>query len=91
MVDYLLSHLGCWEKFPYLLLNMIFRPLVKSAYPKINFLISQTKHVVGTQKNRLNERVLLSIQNMLKLVGWKIFTIVRHKFCSSYSFKHVIL
>ena len=31
---------------------------------KNNFLISQLKHVVGTQKNHLNEMVLLSTQNM---------------------------
>ena len=31
-----------------------------SVYLKIIFLISQPKHVVGTQKNRLNEMVLLS-------------------------------
>ena len=32
-------------------------------------------NVVGTQKSRLNETVLLSTQNMLKLMGKKIFTI----------------
>ena len=31
---------------------------------KINFLINQNMHVVDTQKNRLNETVLLSTQNM---------------------------
>ena len=30
---------------------------------------------MGTQKNRLNEMVLLSTQNMFKLMGKKIFTI----------------
>ena len=30
------------------------RTLVKSAHRKTNVLISQPKHVVGTQKNRLN-------------------------------------
>ena len=40
------------------------RPLVKSAYQNINFLISQPKHVVGTQKNRLNETVLMITQNI---------------------------
>ena len=49
------------------------RPLAKSGYQKINFLISQQKHmlwvlkrtyVVGTQKNRLNETALLSTQNI---------------------------
>ena len=35
----------------------LIRTLVKSEYQKINFLISQPKHVVGTQKNRLNETV----------------------------------
>ena len=38
----------------------VFRTLVKSAYQKNNF---------------LNETVLLSTQNMLKLMGKKIFTI----------------
>ena len=33
--------------------------------------------VLGTQKNRLNETVLLSTQNMLKLMGKKLFTILR--------------
>ena len=32
---------------------------------------------VGSQKNRLNETVLLSTQNMLKSMGKKIFTILR--------------
>ena len=40
------------------------RPPDKSAYWKIIFLISEPKHVVGTQKNRLNETVLLSTQNI---------------------------
>ena len=35
----------------------------KSAHWKIIFFISHPKHVVGTQKNRLNETVLLSTQN----------------------------
>ena len=67
------------------------RPLVKSVLRKNNFLISEPKcmlwvlkrtvsfktYVVGTQKNRLNETVLLSIHNiMLKLFGKKIFTIL---------------
>ena len=34
-------------------------PSVKSAYQKNNFLISQPEHVVGTQKSRLHETVLL--------------------------------
>ena len=43
---------------------------------KKKFLISQP----GTQKNRLNEMVLLSIQKrMLKLMGKKIFTILHSK------------
>ena len=43
------------------------RPSVKSAHPKYNFLISQPKHmlyVVGTQKKRLNETVLLNTINI---------------------------
>ena len=35
----------------------------KSAYRKTIFFISHPKHVVGTQKNCLNETVLLSTQN----------------------------
>ena len=42
------------------------RALVMSAYKSINFLIAQPKHyVVGTQKNRCNETVLLST----KIIG----------------------
>ena len=42
------------------------RALDMSAYKEINCLISQTKHyVVGTQKNRGNETVLLSA----KIIG----------------------
>ena len=42
------------------------RALVISAYNEINCLISQPKHyVVGTQKNRRNETVLLST----KIIG----------------------
>ena len=33
--------------------NGIIRPPDKSAFLKINFIFSQPKHVVGTQKNRL--------------------------------------
>ena len=47
------------------------RPPDKSVYVKIIFLISQPKHnVVGTQKNRLDETVLLSTQkHMFRLLG----------------------
>ena len=45
-----------------------FRPLVKSDYPKNNFLISQPKYVLWVFKwtisMRLNETVLLSTQNI---------------------------
>ena len=41
------------------------RALVMSASKEINWLISQRKHyVVGTQKNRRNETVLLSTKNI---------------------------
>ena len=46
---------------------------------KIIFLISQRKiYVVGTQKNRLDETVLLGAQNkcMFKLMGENILTLV---------------
>ena len=40
-------------------------PLVKGAYQKNIFFYFSTKtYVVGTQKNRLNETVLLSTQNI---------------------------
>ena len=43
----------------------LFRTLVKSVKRKNFFLISQPKlYVVGTQKNRLKETVLLSFQNI---------------------------
>ena len=40
------------------------RPLVKKVEQKNNFLLSQPKHVVGTQKNGLSETILLSTQNI---------------------------
>ena len=43
------------------------------AYPKIFVFYNSTKtYIVGSQKNRLNETVLLSTQNMLKLMAKKI-------------------
>ena len=50
--------------FVNMMLDGTFRPLTKNK-----------TYVVGTQKNRLNEMVRLSTQNMLKLIGKKIFTI----------------
>ena len=42
-----------------------YRPLVKSAYQKNKFSYFSAKtYDVGTQKNRLNETVLLSTQNI---------------------------
>ena len=38
--------------------------VVQSALLKISFLISQPKHIVGTQKYLLNETILLSTQNI---------------------------
>ena len=51
---------------------------IKNVYFKIIFLISQPEHnyVVGAQKNRLIETVLLSTQNiMLKLMDKKTIKI----------------
>ena len=51
------------------------RPSVKDAKKKN--LVSQPKHVMDDQKNRLNETVLLSTQkHMLELKGKKRFTII---------------
>ena len=52
------------------------RPLVKSVYQKSISYFSTKTYVVGTQKNSLNEKVILSTQNM----GKKIFTILRWHF-----------
>ena len=67
------------------LIDTILRPLVKSAYLKNNFLISQPKrYVVGTQKNRLNETVLLSTQNICNKI-WvrKYLLFYAENFCLS--------
>ena len=48
-----------------LVIIIMYSPLVKSVYQKFIFLISQPKtYVVGPQKNRLNETVLLSTQKI---------------------------
>ena len=52
----------------------------KRAHLKVVFLISQQKHVVGTQKNCLNETILLSTQtHVYKLIDKKIITILHLK------------
>ena len=53
---------GCRMVIRYAVEMVTVRPPDKSV-PKIIFLISQSKHVVGTQMNRLNETVLLSTLN----------------------------
>ena len=40
------------------------RPLIKVCTQKLFFVFLNQTHVVGTQKNRLNETVLLSTQNI---------------------------
>ena len=52
------------------------RPPDKSVYCKTIYFSSKT-YVVRTQKNRLNETVLLSTQNTFKLMGKKIITSLR--------------
>ena len=61
------------------------RALVMSAFKEINCLISQPKHyVVGTQKNRPNEMVLLSTKNYtLNLTCKKILRFYTKKLCLS--------
>ena len=57
----------------------VVRPLDKRVCNwKLFFLFLNQTYVVGNQKNRLNERVLLSTQNT-KLMGKKIITILRSK------------
>ena len=66
---------------PKLLDTQMVRTLVKSVYQKNIFSYFSTKtYLVGTQNNRLNKTVLLSTQNMLILMGKKIFRILRSKF-----------
>ena len=48
------------------------------AQSKIDFVISQ-QNIVGTQKSRLNEKVLLSTEDLFKLLNKKIITILRMK------------
>ena len=51
-------------------------------FPTVSYFSTKT-YVVGTQKNHLNEGVLLSTQNikiMLKLMGKREFTILRSNF-----------
>ena len=80
-------HLQCQGNRSTVFLTTWIRPLVSSAYQKnVCFFYFSTKtYVVDTQKNRLNETVLLSTQNMLKLMGKKIFTILNQTFCLSKS------
>ena len=57
------------------------RPLVKRANIFFYYFLTNT-YVVGTQKNRLDDTVLLSTRNiMIRLMGKKIFTILHSKFC----------
>ena len=71
-------HLQCQFIRSAVFLTTWIRPLVSSAYQKnvVVFYFSTKTYVVDTQKNHLNETVLLSTQNMLKLMGKKIFTIL---------------
>ena len=48
----------------YLIKGFSYMPLDKSAFQTSFFLISQPKYVVGAQKNRLIETVLLNTQNI---------------------------
>ena len=50
--------------------RILHRTFVKSAYLKINFLISQSKHMLWLLKRTVS---------LLKLMGKKIFTILRSK------------
>ena len=45
-------------------MTVLYRPLVKSAYQKKKSYFSTKTYVVGTQKNRLIQTVLLSTQNI---------------------------
>ena len=53
------------------------RPLVKSAYQKINFLISQPKHMLWVLKTTVSMSAFDRPKLMFKLMDEKIFTILR--------------
>ena len=55
------------------------RTLVKSAYPKNNFLISQPKDMLWVLKRTVSMSSFEHPKHMLKLMGKKIFTILRSK------------
>ena len=64
------ENLGLKSEFKSLHQLAPIRTLVKSVYQKNDFLISKQRHnVVGTQKNRLNETVLLSTKTYVKTDG----------------------
>ena len=50
---------------------------------KIIFLFLNQNICCGSSKNRLNEMDLMSTQNMLKIMGKKLFPILRRKFLFS--------
>ena len=52
---------------------------VHNGAKKLISYFSTKTYVVGTQKNRLIERVLLSTKTYVKLMGKKIFTILHTK------------
>ena len=60
-----------------LILSFSFRPLVKRSYQKNDFYFSTKTYVVGTQKHRLNNTVLFSTKTYARIMGKKIFTILR--------------
>ena len=62
-----------------------------SALLKVHFLMAQPKHVMGTQKNRLNETVLLSTQNNVKLMDKKIFTVLCPKILFTWTHVHILI
>ena len=68
MLHYAAFNLGrhCLQMYRFISIQKEKRysPLVKSAYQKKNSYFSTKTYVVGTQKNRLNETVLLSTQNI---------------------------
>ena len=59
------------------------QPPDRSVYLNFIFSYFSTKaHVVGTQKNRLDETVLLNTKNVFKLMDKKIFTQIYTKKCA---------
>ena len=74
------QHVPNLETNNFLIWNLVFRPLVKSAYQKFNFLIYKPKYMLWVLKRTVSMRGSFEHpKHMLQLMGKKIFTILLSK------------